>query len=235
MSLLEINFEMPAWNAKLRRALPELYLTLAAAMQTNRGELFDAEGAANGHEGWAPLKFRQGQILSMRGNLRKSIAPQGRSGRPGPGGIVKMGDGIVTIGTDLIYAKLMNDGTAMLPGGVLKPVNAKALKIPLPAGKRATPLAQELRKSATSGKSILARQNEIKQDIETTKNPARRAKLREILAKMEKKNQGVKASDKFMFLASVKIPARPFDTITVEDAKEIEETLMNKIFEVLSQ
>ena len=47
---------------------------------------------------------------------------------------------------------MMNDGTTKMPGGVLRAVNAQALKIPLPSGKSATDLTKELRKSANGDK-----------------------------------------------------------------------------------
>ena len=49
-----------------------------------------------------------------------------------------------------MYARMMNDGTTKLPGGVLRPRTAKALKIPLPSGKGATEGAKSLRKGATT-------------------------------------------------------------------------------------
>ncbi len=151
MSFVSFELKFPDLAGKLLKADQELKLFVAAMMQTNRGMLFDREGAYNGHKKWAPLVFRQGQILSNRGVLRQSLAPSSPTGRPGPDGIVEFGNGVVTIGTNLVYARLMNDGTVNMPGGVLRPVNAKALKIPVPGGKGATDVAKSLRKGA-SGK-----------------------------------------------------------------------------------
>lgn len=134
MAKVEINFEFPDLGAKLQRKVKEIYVFLAAQMQTNRGFLFDQEGAYNGHQKWAPLKFRRGQILSDRGTLRKSIAPVPARGAPGTDGIVEFAPETVTIGTKLFYAAMMNWGTTKLSGGVLKPVKAKALKIPTDKG-----------------------------------------------------------------------------------------------------
>lgn len=145
-SAVEIDFDMPALAPKFRGKLREIYLFIAAQIQTNRGLLFDAEGGYNGHKKWAPLKFRQGQILSNRGTLRKSIAPVPARGMPGNDGIVRISGETVMVGTNLFYARMMNDGTTKMPGGVLKAVNAKALKIPLPAGKQATPAGKSARK-----------------------------------------------------------------------------------------
>jgi phage gpG-like protein len=46
----------------------------------------------------------------------------------GPSSILRISTGIVTIGSSLAYAAMMNWGTTGLPGGVLKPKNAKALR-----------------------------------------------------------------------------------------------------------
>jgi phage gpG-like protein len=126
----EIEFKFPDWATKLKAAEDEIALTLAASIQTNRGLIFDHEGAYNGHKKWAPLKFRDGQILSNRGKLRKSMAPTPSRGQPGPGGIVEKNWPVISVSTTLLYARMMNNGTVGLPGGVLRPVKAKALRIP---------------------------------------------------------------------------------------------------------
>lgn len=145
--MVKIEFQFPNLKEKLLSHRRDIELVIAASMQTNRGELFDKEGAHNGHPGWAPLAFRSVMILSKRGTLRKSIGPQNAMGQPGPGGIVEIQENMVTIGTKLAYARLMNDGTTKLPGGVLRPVNAKALKIPIPEGKAANETAKGIRKA----------------------------------------------------------------------------------------
>lgn len=108
----------------------EIQRFLAAQIQFNRGMLFDKEGSYNGHPAWEPLKFREGQILSKSGTLRKSIAPNNAQGTAGTDGYVEIKPDSITVGTNLYYAAMMNYGTVGLPGGVLKPVEAKALKIP---------------------------------------------------------------------------------------------------------
>jgi phage gpG-like protein len=145
------EIKLPDWHKKVKDKMPEMIDLALATMQTNRGMLFDQEGAYNGHTKWAPLKFRNGQILSNRGNLRKSIGPVGNGVTPvrSPGGVVRFSADTLTIGTTLAYAAMMNFGTTQMPGGVLKATNAKALKIPLPAGKSATPAAKGLRKTAS--------------------------------------------------------------------------------------
>lgn len=134
---VDFDLKFPDWSEKLRRRINDLQDVILATMQTNRGMLFDREGSHNGHEKWAPLKLRDGQILSDRGTLRKSIAPRndGQTPRVSPGGIVKFQGDMAVIGTTLKYAAMMNWGTTGLPGGVLRPVKAKALKFPGKNGK----------------------------------------------------------------------------------------------------
>ena len=198
--MIDIDFKFPNWKKKLKAYEKALNLFVAATVQTNRGMLFDAEGAHNAHPKWASLKFRNGMILSKRGTLRKSIAPYNPRGIPGPDGIVRFAGDVITIGTKLIYARLMNDGTEKMPGGVLRPKNAKALKIPLPAGKAATPLAKTLRKTAKT---------------------------------LQYSKDGVTKTGKFIFVKSVKIPARPFDKWNDADQNELNAALVNKIAEIL--
>lgn len=125
-----IELNMPNLSEKIKSRRDEIQRFIAAQIQFNRGMLFDNEGAYNGHPPWEPLKYREGQILSKRGTLRKSIAPNSADGNAGADGYVKIKPDSVTIGTNLYYAAMMNYGTKGLPGGVLKPVKAKALKIP---------------------------------------------------------------------------------------------------------
>lgn len=125
---VEFSIEMTDVVAIFHRERRRILTNVAATMQTNRAMLFDQEGGYNGHERWAPLRLRSGMALSNRGNLRKSIAPRGAVGVPGPGGIVEFVGDTVTIGTKLAYAAMMNWGTTGLPGGVLRPVRAKALR-----------------------------------------------------------------------------------------------------------
>lgn len=133
--MIDIDFKFPDWAAKVKARERELNLFIAANVQFNRGMLFDREGAYNGRSRWEPLKMRQGQILSKSGALRKSIAPYNSRGTPGPSGVVRFAGDTIHIGTTLIYARMMNDGTTKMPDGVLRPKNAMALKIPLGGGK----------------------------------------------------------------------------------------------------
>lgn len=153
--LVEIKFTFPDLHAKLKKAEAELYQFIAAQLQYNRAMLFANEGGYNGHRKWAPLKFRVGQILSDTGALRRSLGPITAQGMERPlktaNGIVEIQGNEVVIGTKLLYARLMNDGTANMPGGVLRPVKAKALMIPLPSGTSATKQAKKAKKT---GKKI---------------------------------------------------------------------------------
>lgn len=106
-------------------------------MQTNRAMMFEHDGADNDKPKWAPLVLRVGgRPLQKSGTLRKSLAPGNDGKKPGQelGSVVRTEGIRVMIGTTLLYAGMMNDGTTKMPGGVLRPVRAKALKIPLEDG-----------------------------------------------------------------------------------------------------
>lgn len=199
--MIKIEFKFPDWKGKLERAEEELNLFLAAQIQFNRGMLFDQEGAYNGHPKWAPLRWRRGQILSKSGTLRKSIAPYNPKGKAGTDGIVKFSGEKITVGTKLAYAKRMNDGTTKLPGGVLRPKNAQALRIPLEQGRNASATVQDLR----------TKHGKYDEDTGKFKNA------------------------QFIFLKSVKIPARPFNRWNDQDQKEINDALKAKLTQVLNR
>lgn len=124
--LVEIDFKFPALLERLQAAVPRLGKITAATLQTQRGMIFDQEGAHNGRSKWEPLKFRQGQILSLTGTLRKSVGPGAGFGAPGPEGYVRISGNIsnqeVTLGTKLKYAGVHNFGA------VIRPTKAKALR-----------------------------------------------------------------------------------------------------------
>lgn len=137
MIKIELNFDDLA--AKFKSMQDELGLLLAATMQTNRSMMFDKDGADNGKPAWEPLKFREGRPLQDKGVLRKSLAPVTTENGTRPGnssdGILRIAGTHVTIGTKLMYAGMMNDGTTKMPGGIMKPTKAQALRFP--AGKLA--------------------------------------------------------------------------------------------------
>ncbi len=143
---IRMELQFPNLAAKFEAAQDKIRSEMVVAMQFNRGMLFDSEGSYNGHSAWAPLVMRAGQILANRGVLKKSLAPGTANGTAGEGGYVRKDADVITIGTDLASASLMNWGTTRMPGGVLRPVRAKALMIPLPAGAKATPAAKALSK-----------------------------------------------------------------------------------------
>ncbi len=194
---LTLNF--PDLAGKMQAAADKVRQELVVAMQTNRGMLFDSEGAYNGHAPWKGLLLRAGQILANRGVLKKSLAPGNTNGQAGDGGYVRADAQVVTIGTDVAYASLMNWGTTRMPGGVMRPTNAKALRIPLPEGKKATETAKEIGKGRKRST-----------DARTGKD------------------------QKYMFVKSVKIPARRFDDITPQDAREFRDALEAALAEALN-
>lgn len=234
--MIEINFDFPDLKKKVEAARDEINLTLAAALQTNRAMLFDSEGNYNGHPGWAPLVFRSGQILSNRGALRKSLAPVPAKGRAGPDGIVELAPNLVTIGTSLKYAAMMNWGTTNLPGGVLKPVRAKALKIPIPQGQSATDAAKSV-SAESARKNRQSRIKALEARLAKSKKQSARDKIIDQLAKLkaQDKFKSTLGADKFIFRKSVKIPARRFDIVNDMDRQELEATLTAKVQEVLNR
>lgn len=125
LSEVKIDFKYPDFIGQaslLKKNLPGL---IAATLQTQRAMIFDREGAYNGRTRWAPLKCRKGQILSLRGTLRKSIGPMPAGPvTPGfaTGSIVRYGAGVVTIGTSIKYAHVHEKGA------VIVPVSKKALR-----------------------------------------------------------------------------------------------------------
>lgn len=122
-SVVECKIEMksPPWKEmadKLKAALPGV---LAANLQTQRAMVFDTEGRYNGRPGWAPLKHRKGQILKDTGTLSKSMGPKPSGNKPGHavGSILRMSDNVVTIGTDIAYAAIHNNGALIAPHEVM--------------------------------------------------------------------------------------------------------------------
>lgn len=121
-----VDFKFPDFEKALNDNFERIEYAIASTIQTQVGLRFDAEGAYNGHEKWAPLKMRQGQILSLRGDLRKSIAPPQADGKAGPMGFVNakgsISDLLVEVGTKLIYASVHNNGA------IIRPKQKKALR-----------------------------------------------------------------------------------------------------------
>ena len=232
--MIKIELTFPKLEKKFKELEREVMLVLAAAMQTNRAMMFDKDGADNGKDKWEPLKWRSGRPLQATGTLRKSMAPQNDGIKPGhsTGGVVKVSGTSVSIGTSLLYAGLMNDGTTKLPGGVLKPVRAKALKIPLPQGKKA-------------GEAVLAiHQAGAKRQLEKLSAKLGKAKSRKAMDKILDKMAELKFNmdhgrinkgEKFIFRKSVKIPARPMNTVTDLDKAEWSETVANFIASRLNE
>lgn len=237
--MIDIDFKFPNWAEALKSRERELNLFIAAQVQFNRGMLFDQEGAYNGRPRWEDLKFRRGQILSKRGVLRKSIAPFNPKGLPGPDGIVRFAGDTITVGTNLLYARMMNDGTTKMPGGVLRPKNAKALKIPIPQGKSAGEGAEEIQNMATQKKiDKISRKLKYldRRDVRRTKGRQKQYDVAvKQIAKLAEKMATGKGDVKFIFRKWVKIPARPYDDWNEQDQKDLDAALLNKITQILNE
>lgn len=114
---VEVSLDFPDFDAKTLKMLQDLPLLIAATVQTQRGMIFANEGQYNGRQKWAPLKFRQGQILKDTGTLSKSIGPKNNGKRPvmANGSIVEMKPDMVTVGTDIAYAVVHEEGRTIYP------------------------------------------------------------------------------------------------------------------------
>lgn len=211
--LVGISLKFPDWLLKIRQSENDIYLLVAATLQTNRGLMFDNANA--GRSAWARPKLRDGAPLSQRGPLRQSFAPTNDGKRPGqhPDGIVKINQDTVTIGTKVVYAETHNRGA------VIRPKKAKFLWIPLPAGKAnssnaPTDEAKGLRKSAGRKKKG--------QDWKWTKTPNGPLLVTAPSGKV------------FLLAKKVTIPKRPLDQWNDMDQAELEETVINKLAEILN-
>ncbi len=127
MTLVEIELRLPDWTAARDRINATIPGLIAATVQTQRGLIFDNEGAYNGRQRWAGLKCRTGQILKRRGTLSQSIGPRNDGDQPAHavGSIVRMTgglEGVVAVGTSIAYAAVHNYGAT------IRPVRAKALR-----------------------------------------------------------------------------------------------------------
>lgn len=72
-------------------------------------------------------------------NIARDRAPAGETGDLRASGIVEQpiftkGMVIVNAGFNVVYARVRDEGTGYLPGGVIRPVRAEALFIPLRSG-----------------------------------------------------------------------------------------------------
>lgn len=255
---LTIDFQFPDWAKAVKRHEGRLNLFLAAQVQANRGMLFDSEGRRNRSESWPTLKFRNGMVLSNRGALRKSISPYNPRGTPGPSGIVRFTEDTIVVGTSLLYARMMNDGTTKMPGGVLRPKNAKALRIPLPSGQNATQTAKDIRASGPKTNMSAKQQQRLQnardrasraaaqnveaqtpqsaaalQRAQATLAKARTAAARKLNQRAKIRSTG-KGGKGFIFVQSVRIPARPFDQWTPLDQQEIDNALKTELIGILN-
>ncbi len=211
--LISINAKFPKWFEKFKRMENDIFLFIAATLQTNRGMMFDDANAGRPTP-WKDPVLREGMPLSQRGTLRKSWAPQMGRDKPGngPGSIVRYAGGVVTIGTSLAKAPILNNG------GVILPKKGKWLWIPLPRGSalssnHPTDVAKELKASAGKRKK--------NQEWKWTKKPGQPIVVL---------GPGGKV---WMLAKKVTIPPRPMNQWTVDDQKEVSEALKGKMERVL--
>ena len=121
MTEVSIDFKFPPIAKYAKRISRYLPMFIAAKMQAQRGRIFDSEGSYNGRPGWKPLKHRKGQILKLTGTLSKSLSPSTGGNKPGfaTGSILKYANGIVTIGTNIKYAAVHDQGAVIQPHEVV--------------------------------------------------------------------------------------------------------------------
>ena len=115
MALWEIQLEFPQLKEKSKEIQKTIPRLIAATLQTQRAQIFDSEGKYNGRPGWLPLKYRKGQILNKSGVLAQSIGPNNDGEIPGhaKGSIVRLAANIVTIGTNIKYAEIHDQGASI--------------------------------------------------------------------------------------------------------------------------
>ena len=149
--LVTIDFKFPNLLENFKSQFKNVLIGMASDVQTNRGLLFDGEGAFNGHEKWKDLAsgknkkilkngLQARQILRKSGVLRLSLAPSNPDGTPGQNGYIKVeGDYknvVMKVGTLVAYAKIHNEGGVIMhPGtdnGFGRGIKIKAHPITIP-------------------------------------------------------------------------------------------------------
>lgn len=230
MEVLKIKFTFPDWFGRMKKAEKRIGLFIAAQMQTNRAELFQHSGAYNGHKAWKKPIFRNGKPLMDRGTLKNSIGPQGANNQPitSPNGIVRVNWPKVTIGTNLQKAHILSYG------GIIKPVNAKVLAIPLPSGKKATKAAKDARKGSSSKKDLAKKITALETERRQAKSSKARAALDERIARYKEAHEKGPKSQNVIFAKKAVVPARAFHTLTIQDQREITIALKNLVTGILN-
>ena len=71
--MINLELQITDFMAIFESRKDDIMDVLAAAMQTNRAMMFDQDGADNGKQAWAPLKWRRGRPLQKRGTLRNPL------------------------------------------------------------------------------------------------------------------------------------------------------------------
>jgi phage gpG-like protein len=163
---LKVDFKFPDLLKAFENSFDRIKIAIASTVQTQVGMRFDNEGSYNGHERWAPLVMRQGQILSLTGTLRKSIAPSAADGRPGSQGFVEASglpdDMLVEVGTKVLYSSTHNNGA------IIRPVNKRSLRYMNP----------------NTGKFIFSKKSVIPKRNFTDQNEVDRKEIEETLANL---------------------------------------------------
>lgn len=231
MSVLKIDFKFPDWFGRMKKAEKRIGLFIAANMQENRAELFQASGAFNGHKPWKKPLFRNGKPLMDRGTLKNSIGPSNASNEPitAPNGIIRIQWPKVTIGTNLGYAKINNEG------GIIKAKNAQALAIPLPSGKKATAAAKSARKDSVGKKDLEHKIKSLSGDFRRASSMKERMTINKKINRYKSAHSSGPKNQRVIFLKQVTIPARNFSSITIQDQREINMALKNLVVGILNR
>jgi phage gpG-like protein len=216
---IRMSFEFPDLKALIERERMNIQMVAAATLQTQRAQIFDAEGAYNGRSRWSPLQFRTGMILSRSGGrgLRGSIAPRNNGKVPARGAstILEIDELSVTVGTSLIYAEIHDQG------GKITAKPGKYLKIPIPKGAWANDNAAAVQKQFAQKQLV-----SLSQKMRASKTSKQSDKYLDKIIKIKEqiKRRTVAA---YIFRKSVNIPKRTFTDWTGEDEQEMTQTLIN--------
>lgn len=126
MARVDIIFKFPDLKGNFKKYRDKSGMFIAAQLQRNRRKIFDTAGTYNGRRGWVPLAIRYGDPLVNKGKLRDSIGPEnnGLVPKASRGSIIRLSGNVVTIGTNLIQARIQNDG------GIIHAKNVSALRFP---------------------------------------------------------------------------------------------------------
>lgn len=237
--LVGLEFRFPDLGAKFSARYDEIMLFAAAVIQTNRALMFDDSNA--GRTPWPKPKLRDGQPLTISKTLRNSFAPHNGGDRPvlGPDGIVEITADVITIGTKIAYARVLNDGAVILPK------RFPVLWIPLPDGSpKSANAPSKLTKSLIKGHKVDKRTTKeiakLKKRYEKTKSEALLHEIEHLKGEKRQPSDGApivqgKNGKYYLLAKKATIPARPMDEWVPADQQELEEALTNKIEQVFME